>query len=199
MEISPVDLAHADHTGTIYFNPKHISKGLHERFKGDKAKAAKATNKIFEEELLHAVHQTCPGFTASAKLIGQAALEGDMKPLQTVATALSLYRRCQGDHKKISPGTLLINPPLLMQGYGELLRMSAQYHLTGETTEMVIRPWSQTQQSQLSKIGRESVTRWHKQIESGDLGSRCRNQYRLLCQVLRATQATPEQSTNKTI
>jgi len=181
-----IDLAHADHEGCISFNPESISQGLRARFGENHEKTKLAANKIFEEELLHAVHQTCPGYTKAAKLFGDAALEGDIKPLQAVATALSLYRRCQGGTGRIAAGDLLVNPELLEQGFGELLRMCAQYKMTGTTTEMTIKPWNARQQQDLQQISDNSISKWCQELETGTWGLRCRNQYRLLCKVLEA-------------
>lgn len=198
VKVGKVDLAHTTQDGTIIINPPRMDKYMSERFKGNKKKAGHAIHKVLEEELLHAVHQSCPGFTTSTKLIGQAALEGDMLPLQAVTTALSLYKRCQGAQERLSAGTVLVNPQLLQQGFGEMLRMSAQFHVTGETTEMAIKPWTSDQQQQLEQIANNSISRWHNQLDSGRFGMRTRNQYRLLCQVLKASQATPEKHEKNT-
>jgi hypothetical protein len=184
-----IDLAHADHQGCISFNPQRIQSGMAERFARFPEKHEVAVSKIFEEELVHAVHQSCPGYRKAAKLFGDAALEGDLKPLQTVATALSLYRRCMGGSGRVSAGDLLVNPDLLEQGFGELLRMCAQYQTTGVTTEMVVKPWNDRQQRDLQQrdlqqIADTSIASWCKELEQGSWGLRCRNQYHLLCRVL---------------
>lgn len=181
---SGIDLAHADQQGCISYNPQRIKKGMEERFSKSPAERQIAVSKIFEEELAHAVHQSCPGYSKAAKLFGEAALEGDLKPLQAAATALSLYRRCMGGTGRMSAGDLLVNPSLLEQGFGELLRMCAQLQTSGVTTEMAIKPWNPQQQNDLKQIADNHIAGWCQELERGTWGLRCRNQYHLLCRVL---------------
>lgn len=189
-EDTSIDLAHADHHGCISFNPQRIKQGLRNKFGENQAGQKTAASKIFEEEMIHAVHQSCPGFAKAAKLFGEAALEGDMRPLQTAATALSLYRRCMGGSGRVTAGDLLVNPGLLEQGFGELLRMCAQYKMTGSTTELVISPWTNQQKRDLQQISETSINNWCQELDKGSWGLRCRNQYRLLCRVLEPESGT---------
>lgn len=180
-----VDLVHADSKGTIQLNPARLEELAVTRF-GSIEAGAPTVSKILEEELLHSIHQMCPGYVPAARLFAEAATQGDTAPLQAAATAFSLYERCNsGKSGKTSMAALATNPKLLEQGYGELLRMTAQYSCTGKTTEMMIKPWKAEQLDQLEKIGKAQIMAWHKEIESGNWGQRCRNQYRLMCAVLK--------------
>lgn len=182
---SEIELAQADLTGTIAFNPKGLA-AIIARFSDDKS-ACLAVSKIMEEELLHAVHQLCPSFAVSASLFAKAATCGDMAPIKAAASALSLYQRCSSPsagQTQLSMAALATNPALMQQGFGELLRMAAQFHVTGIPTELAIRPWNKLQMDQLGQISRSKMASWHKELDAGNWGVRARNQYRLLCSIL---------------